>query len=85
MPGVKPFDLLDARSSVLGEVEDVDLRLALDDPHTDRRVAERVDRIFRSVALVQSAALHQRPELALDDFPGSLPVLIVGKKQVVVR
>ena len=40
---IEPFDLLDTGPSVLGEVEDVDLPVAKDDPHTDCRMAKRID------------------------------------------
>jgi hypothetical protein len=50
---------LHACSCVLGEVEDVDLSVGQDDPHADRRVAQRVDGVVRA-----------RERVALD--PGSL-------------
>ena len=36
---IEPLDLLDAGPSVLGEVEDIDLSVAEDDPHTNCRMA----------------------------------------------
>ena len=41
--GIEPLNLLDARPSVLGQVEDVDLSVAENDPHTDCRMAEGID------------------------------------------
>ena len=38
--GIEPFDLLDTGPSVLGEVEDIDLPVTENNPHTDCRVAE---------------------------------------------
>ena len=46
--GVEPLDLLDAGAGVLGEVEDVDLPLRQDDPHADRRVPQRVERVLHA-------------------------------------
>ena len=37
---VKPFDLIDGRSSVLGKVEDVHFAMAVDDPHTNRHMTQ---------------------------------------------
>jgi len=37
---VEAFDLLNARAGVLGEVEDVNLSVAENDPHTDRRMTK---------------------------------------------
>ena len=36
---IEPLDLLDTRPSVLGEVKDIDLSVAQDDPHTDSSVS----------------------------------------------
>jgi len=40
---IEALDLLDGCTSVLGEVEDVDLTLREHDAHTDSRVSEGVD------------------------------------------
>ena len=40
---IEPLNLLDTRPSVLSEVEDIDLSVAENDPHTDCRMAEGID------------------------------------------
>ena len=40
---IEPLNLLHARSSVLGEVEDVDLSVTEDNPHTYCGMAKRID------------------------------------------
>ena len=42
---VEPFDLIDGRPSVLGKVEDVHFALAVDDPHTNRRMTQGIQRM----------------------------------------
>ena len=42
---VKPFDLIDRCSSVLGKVEDVHFAMAIDDPHTNRRMTQGIQRM----------------------------------------
>ena len=37
---VESFDLIDGRPSVLGKVEDVHFAMAIDDPHTNRRMTQ---------------------------------------------
>ena len=39
---VKSFDLIDRRSSILGKVEDVHFAMAVDDPHTNRRMTQGI-------------------------------------------
>jgi hypothetical protein len=36
--GIEALDLFDARAGILGKVEDVDLAVREDDPHSDRGV-----------------------------------------------
>ena len=45
MATIEPFYLVHARPSVLGEGVDVHFALGESEPNTDRRVAERMDRM----------------------------------------
>ena len=45
MASIEPLNLVHARPSVLGERVDVYLALAQREPHTDRRVTKRIQRM----------------------------------------
>jgi len=83
---IEALDLLDGGTSVLGEVEDVDLTLREDDAHTDSRVSEGVDGVSGArvgIAFETDGFEHLR-ELSRCDTRGSHAVLIVGQEEEVV-
>ena len=45
MTSIEPFNLVHARPSVLGEGVDVHFALAEREPHTDRGVTKRIERM----------------------------------------
>ena len=51
-PCVEAFDLIDRRPSVLSKVEDVHSPLAVDDPHTNRRMTQGIQRMCLARRLV---------------------------------
>ena len=75
---VEAFDLFDGCAGIFRKVEDVDLPLAENNPHADRRMAKRIDGMLLAGEGIgfEIGALQQLFELALDDFAGSDPVLV---------
>ncbi len=83
---IEAFDLFDARASVFGEVEDIDLPVAENDPHTDRRMTKRIDRVLgiRERIVLDAGFLEGDVELTLDDTGGCLSVLVMRQEQIIL-
>ena len=77
--GVKPFDLIDGRPSVLGKVEDVHFAVAIDDPHTNRRMTQGIQRmsLARERIDLKPSPIQQGTELPLDHLPSRCAVGIL--------
>ena len=68
MLGIEALNLFNARASVLGEVEDVDLAVGEDDAHADGGMAQAVDAALRlrDGIVLETGLLQQLVELTLD-------------------
>ena len=86
MPGIEAFNLVDAGAGVLGQVEDVDLAMAKDDPHAYGGVPEAVDASigFGHGIMLQSGAIQQQIKLPLKDASCCCAIGVVGQKDVIV-
>ena len=86
MPSIEPFNLVHAGPSVLGERVDVHLPFAEREPHTDRRVPKRIERVavFKDGVLLQLTGFQQFIELPLGDPLGAGTVPIAWEEEVVV-
>ena len=73
MTSIEPLNLVHARPSVLGERVDVHFPLAQRQPHTDRRVTKRIERVavFKDRILFEITDLQELVELALNDPLGA--------------
>ena len=78
MLGVEPLDLLNARASILGEVEDIDLAMGEDNSHADRSVAKAVDAALRVCdrIMLEARRVQQNIELAGEDASRSRSVRV---------
>ena len=87
MLGVEAFDLFDRSACILGEVEDVDLPLTLNDSHADGSVTQGIDAVLlpRKRIGLEIGAFQKLLELTLDDFARRDPVPVFWKEQVVSR
>lgn len=85
-PCIESLDLVDRCSGILGEVEDVHLALAVDDPHADRSVAQRVEGVLfaRGFIDLDLAHLQDLAKLTLDDIRYCGSVLILRKEDEVI-
>ena len=85
MLGIKALNLLNARSGILGEIENVDLAMRENDPHADRGVTQTIDAAFclRGRIMLEPGFIHQLIELALEDPRRRRPVRVVGQEEIV--
>jgi hypothetical protein len=79
-PCVEAFDLIDRRPSVLSKVEDVHSPLAVDDPHTNRRMTQGAKPVdLESTCVGLDAILPQYlGECALQQLRWRRPTQILG-------
>ena len=73
MASIEPLYLVHARPSVLGEGVDVHFALAEREPHTDRRVTKRIERmaVFKHGIGFELTGFEQFIELSLNDPLGA--------------
>ena len=62
---VEPFDLIDRGPSVLGKVEDVNFAVAVDYPHTNRRMTQGIERMSLACQHTASKVHHSAPSILL--------------------
>ena len=80
---VKSFDLIDRGSSVFGKVEDVHFAKAVDDPHTNRRMTQGIQRmsLARERIDLKPSPIQQRTKLPLYYLPSRGAVGILRQEQ----
>ena len=80
---VEPFDLIDRGPSVLGKVEDVHFAMAIDDPHTNRRMTQGIQRVSlaRERIDLKPSSIQQGTELPLYHLPSGGAVGILWQEQ----
>ena len=76
---IEPFNLFHGCASILCQIEDVHFALTVDDPHTDGRVTQRIQRVrfAREGVNLKIRTLHQCRKLPLNDFPCRGPIGVV--------
>ena len=87
MASIEPLYLVHARPSVFRQSVDVHFTLGESEPHTDRRVTKRIERmaIFKDGVLFEVAGFQELVELTLNDPLGAGAVSVLRKEQVVLR
>ena len=79
---IEAFDLLDARSGILGKIEDVHLPIRENDPHANRSMAKTVDCALSPQDRIhlQLRFFQQGVELSCDDARCGGSVRVVRRK-----
>ena len=86
MTSIEPLYLVHARPSIFCQSVDVHFALGEREPHTDRRVPKRIERVavFKDGVLLQLTGFQQFIELPLGDPLGAGTIPVAWEEEVVV-